>query len=118
MVTVDERDLNKYVGTVLATGVLLSFIILVWGSILYLTHPGAPPVGRTLPAILGGALSLNPSATINLGLLVLLLTPVARIIAAMIGFALERSWKFVLISLTVLIILSISTTVGYFSGRH
>lgn len=113
-----EPALNKYVGAVLITGVVLSFIILVWGSVLYLAHPGAPEAARTLSGILLGTLHLNPSATINLGLLVLLLTPVSRIIAALIAFLFEKSYKFVAISIVVLVILTISTVVGYYSGRH
>jgi uncharacterized membrane protein len=68
--------------------------------------------------MLKGVASLDPTATINLGLLILLLTPVVRIIAAGIAFVMERAYKFALVSLGVLAILSVSTVIGYFSGRH
>jgi len=48
----------------------------------------------------------------KLGLIVLLATPVTRIVAALVAFAIDRQYKFVLISVTVLVILSISVTYG------
>jgi uncharacterized membrane protein len=62
--------------------------------------------------ILSGVVKLDPIATINLGLLVLLMVPVARVIAAMIAFAVQGERKYVLIALIVLAVLTVSTLVG------
>jgi uncharacterized membrane protein len=113
-----KADVNKYVGAVLVVGVILSFVILSWGSILYLLHPTVPRTGTGLLETLSGASKLNPWATINLGLMVLLATPVTRIVAAAIAFAIERQFKFLLISMTVLVILSISVTYGTLRKRQ
>jgi uncharacterized membrane protein len=113
-----EIDVDRYVGFVLTSGVIVSLTILILGAALYLAHPSAAAAPRTLSGILKGTLALNPSATINLGLLVLLMTPIVRIIAAGIAFAIEGAYRFALISLGVLIILTISTLTGYVSGGH
>ncbi len=117
MVSRSGSGVDRWVGAVLATGVVLSLAILIWGAVLYLLNPGAAEAPRTVLGIFRGAVELNSTATINLGLLVLLSTPVVRIIAAGIAFTLERSYKFALISLGVLSILTISIMIGYISGR-
>ena len=53
-------------------------------------------------------LRLEPVAIIESGILLLLFTPIARIVVAVIGFALERDLKYVLISLGVLAIVLLS----------
>jgi len=101
-------DLNRTVATALGSGVALSLLILIWGSVLYLRHPSAPPSPPTISGILRGTVHLNPAATINLGLFVLLITPVARVIAALTAFALEHDKRYVLISLAVLAVLALA----------
>jgi uncharacterized membrane protein len=52
--------------------------------------------------------TLEPAALCQLGLLALLATPVARVAASVIGFALERDRLYTAITLAVLTILLIS----------
>jgi uncharacterized membrane protein len=47
----------------------------------------------------------NPLAFLNLGILVMMLTPLFRVITAVLSFFLEKDYKFVLIACGVLIIL-------------
>ena len=110
-------DINKYIAAVLTIGMVLSLVILTWGSVLFILHP--EPVGPPGPltGILGGTLRLDPVSTINLGLLVLLITPVARVVAAMIAFALEGDRRYVLICITVLAVLALSAVIGEHSSR-
>jgi uncharacterized membrane protein len=61
-----------------------------------------------LPARLA---SLEPLAVSQLGLLVLLATPVTRVAASVIGFALERDRLYTAITLAVLAILLVSILV-------
>ena len=58
-----------------------------------------------LPARL---MALQPLAISQLGLVVLLATPVGRVAASVIGFALERDRLYVCITLAVLIVLLVS----------
>lgn len=111
-----KADVNRYVQVVMTIGVVLSFVLLVWGSILLLvsgkTELAAMSPGH-IAAILRGAVKLDPIATINLGLFVLLMVPVARVIAAMIAFIIQRDRKYALIALIVLAVLAASTLVGH-----
>ena len=55
--------------------------------------------------------SLDPTTLMFFGLVVLMFTPVLRVVTAIIGFALERDWQFVLISFVVFLLLSFE--IGY-----
>ena len=109
-------DTYKFVEVVLATGVMLSLLILLWGSYLLLTHPqNAVEPGQIVQPgsiwhILTGVTQLDPTATINLGLLVLLIAPIARVTATLISFALERNNKYASIAALVLVVLLLSAT--------
>jgi uncharacterized membrane protein len=107
-----RADVNKFVAAVLSTGVLLSLVLLIWGGILMLTHPGPHTAPGSIGHVLTGFIHLNPVATVNLGLLVLLLTPVARVIAAMLAFAIEKDRRYAIISFIVLAILAASPFIG------
>jgi uncharacterized membrane protein len=107
-----KADVNRLVGFALTSGVVLSLVILAFGSILFLMHPVPQAAPGSIPNILRGVARLDPVATINLGLLVLILTPVLRIIAALIAFAMERNLRYVIISVTVLTILAVSALTG------
>jgi len=52
------------------------------------------------------------TAILKLGLLVLMLTPVARVLILAIGWARQRDWTFSLIALCVLALLGVSVFLG------
>lgn len=62
----------------------------------------------TLSGIFHGALQLDPQSIVQLGLVVLIATPVARVVLCLIGFARQRSALYVAISSIVLAILAYS----------
>ncbi|MDN5344585.1 MAG: hypothetical protein PWQ18_696 [Clostridia bacterium] len=112
-----ERDrqyaLEHFVSRVLLIGVLTSVVLMLLGMGLLAFNPGLAsdhvmPVGQ----VLREAIRLQPMALIDLGLIVLLLTPLARVIITGFGFALEKDWLFAAVSLGVLVILIISLAVG------
>ena len=59
------------------------------------------------------ALAFQGSALIQLGLLVLIATPIARVILSVFVFLYERDWPYVFITLVVLGILLYSLLAGY-----
>jgi uncharacterized membrane protein len=59
----------------------------------------------------GRLASLEPAAIAQLGLITLLATPVARVAASVVGFALERDRVYAAITTAVLLILLISILV-------
>ena len=86
---------------VLVTGLVLSFSIMIIGLGLYAV---TPTEGTTLPLdrILDGIVHGNPIAVIDLGIVILIATPLVRIVAAGITFGLERDYRFLGVSIFVL----------------
>jgi uncharacterized membrane protein len=112
----DDRRLELSIGNLLRIGVSLAAGIVFIGGIVYLVqhtrvhvdyhHFVTPSTSTTtVPGIVHAALALQSEGLIQFGLLLLIATPVARVIFAMGGFALERDWLYVAVSLLVLIVL-------------
>jgi len=104
------------IGVLLRVGVLASALIVLFGGILYLarygmTVPnygifrGEPPIWRSVLPIINSAFSLNPGGIIQLGLLLLIATPIARVVFSVCAFALQRDRAYVFVTLIVLGIL-------------
>lgn len=93
------------------------------GGALFLAanHGPVPPYGvfhgepaylRTLPGIARSALALNPRAVIQLGLLLLIATPIARVLFCAAAFWKQGDKAYVAFTLIVLMILLYSLLVG------
>ena len=100
------------IARVLRVGAFLSTVIMLAG-VLLLVFRGR--MGGTagvhfvkLRELLPQLARFNPEAVTELGVLLLLMTPVARIVISVIGFALERDLKYFLISLGVLAVVLFS----------
>jgi uncharacterized membrane protein len=106
-------------------GVISASIIAFIGGIIYLytygkgtpsytTFTGAPLYVRHLPGIIHGVLQLDGLAIIQLGVVVLLATPITRIAFSVLAFAMEKDILYVIITLIVLsvIIFSIFSGLG------
>ena len=63
-----------------------------------------------MPQIVHEAIALRPLGLIQLGLLLLIATPVARVMFSVLGFGLERDWMYVVITLLVLALLIYTLT--------
>ena len=85
----DPGRLERVVGTVLRTGALTSTVLLAVGLALSMAAP---------------SLAFGPALT-SAGLVILIATPVARVVASVVGYAAERDWIFVALTGTVLLIL-------------
>ncbi len=108
-----DRALEIVVARLLQGGVLLAAVIVTGGSLVFLgrhagdpTHyrsfHGEPHALRSVRAILEGAFAGDARAVTQLGLLVLIATPVARVALAALGFALERDRLYTGVALLVL----------------
>ena len=115
----DDRRLETIVGRLLQAGVLLAATTVFAGGVLYLFgHHGEPAnyhafaagsaATRTLSGIVRAVAAGNSLALIQLGLLLLVLTPIARVGVALVGFLLERDRLYATVSLIVLLILAFS----------
>jgi uncharacterized membrane protein len=98
---------------VLRGGVLLSAALMVIGLLsLVLTRNTAMPEPSSVASFVHAVLTGEPLALMTLGLLVLLLTPVLRVVVALITFAWQRDWRFTLITAIVLCVLLLSVLLG------
>ena len=108
-----DKRAEEIIGILLRTGVTIAAVIVFGAAIPYLLQHGAskpdyhvfrgePGELRHISGILHGARALEPAAIIQLGLLLLIATPVARVAFSVVAFAEERDWLYVAITLIVL----------------
>jgi uncharacterized membrane protein len=118
-----DKRVDEWMGDLLRAGVLLAAAtVAVGGAIFLLRHPlpvtnyrvfqGEPVELRTLQGIFGEALHGRGRGLIQLGLLILIATPVARVTFAVFAFLYERDWTYVAVSLLVLALLLWSLASG------
>jgi uncharacterized membrane protein len=118
MVRFSEQQGERAIALALRYGSLVSTAVIALGLGLMLGRGQnllcASVHSIRLPALFPKLIRFDPAAVIELGVLLLLLTPLFRIVVAGVSFALEGDLKFVLISLGVLLVvlLSISYAIG------
>lgn len=101
-----EDIVYRYISSILKLGTYLSGSILFLGLVLLIYYPLKTPDALFSFSELSSELfKLNPYAFINLGVLILIFTPVLRVIVAIISFFLEKDKKYIWISSGVLLIL-------------
>ena len=111
-----DLEIEIIIGTLLRTGVILAAGVVLLGAAVYLAHYGVhamdyrtfhgdPEFLRSLTGIVSGALHLDGRAIIQLGLLLLIATPIARVAFSVVAFAIERDFLYVWVTLFVLAIL-------------
>ena len=115
--TSEDRG-RRAIALILRYGSQISTLIMLLGlCLLLLRGPVTSLSGGQrlkLETVFRGLIRLEPVALTEFGILLLLLTPIFRILAAVVSFTLEREYKYVWISLGVLsvVILSIRLAVG------
>lgn len=126
----DPSSMNVVLSNVLRYGVLLSAAIIIFGTALLITREGFASVGAfvtynpnqvphgtfavSLGAMVQGLLVLDPFAVIELGVLALLATPVARVLFSALLFAAEGDRTYVYVTVVVLLLLLFSMLVTPF----
>ena len=111
-----DRDIEKSMGNILRYGVLTSAFIVVTGAIFYLIQHGQeipqykkflgePKRITQLRMVWKTALEGRGRSIIQLGLFILIATPIGRIVFSIIGYVLERDYLYVCITLVVLLII-------------
>lgn len=111
-----DEQMDAIMGRLLQAGVLLASSVVLVGGVLYLRlhHASRPSYGRFSgesaslrdPRYLFHAIGQgSPAAIIQLGILLLIATPVARVLFAAVAFAIERDKLYVAISLIILLVL-------------
>ena len=119
MSAVDSERMDTIIGNLLRTGVGLAAALVFIGGVIYLSRHGAeaptyavfrgePADLRTLGGILQDVRALRGRGIIQLGLLVLIATPVARVAFLAFIFARQRDRLYTGIALIVLALLAYS----------
>jgi uncharacterized membrane protein len=119
----DDNRMELIMGRLLQVGVLLASTVVLIGGALYLYRYAVSPTdlhrfsgGAVFPTtgvLLRGMVHGDPAAIIQIGILLLIATPIARVIFATIAFAIERDRMYIAISLVILVVL----LVGFFHSR-
>lgn len=110
--TSDPR-LARALSGLLRYGLMLAVALMLVGVILSVARPGLDVDRATsLTGIPGALASLHPDGFFNLGLLVLLATPAARVIGLLIAFLRRRTWLFAGAAVLVLVVLVASGYLG------
>jgi uncharacterized membrane protein len=111
-----DQRIEDIVGNLLRAGVFLSAFVVLCGGTIYLVRHGHEPADyrvfrgepndlKNVGGIVRDALKLHGRGIIQLGLLLLIATPVARVAFSVFGFAAERDRMYVVFALIVLLIL-------------
>lgn len=111
-----DQRIENVLGTLLRAGVLLSALVVSIGGAIYLVRRGHSPVDfrvfrgepadlRDVRGIIGDTVALHGRGIIQLGLLLLIATPVARVAFSIFGFAQERDRMYVVFTVIVFAIL-------------
>lgn len=119
-----DVDLNRSVGNLLRLGVILSVATSLIGFIKLFTEGFVMPkkytslvVGTSSEKVWGqfwdSLCKGEGMAIIQLGILLLIFTPLMRIIFALIGYLKEKDYVYVVISSIVLAIMAVSFFAGY-----
>jgi uncharacterized membrane protein len=119
----DDVPVEQLLGNLLRTGVLLAAAVVLLGGVVYLARHGhervnlhefrgEPEALRSPSGIVREALRGRGRGLIQLGLLLLIATPVARVVFSVFAFLRERDRTYVVITLLVLGVLLVSLFFG------
>lgn len=111
-----EEEIEQWIGGLLRAGVMIAAAVTFAGGIAFLvrhgsqvsTHAtflGVPRGLESVTGVISGAVALRPSAIVQLGLLLLIATPVARVALSLVAFAHQRDGLYVLVTAIVLTLL-------------
>ncbi len=115
----EDKKMEIVMGNMLRYGVLISALFVFSGAVIYLVQhghekplyhlfSGEPYRFIHLGQILKNTFDGQARSIIQLGLLILIGTPIARIIFSIVGFILEKDYLYVTITVIVLMVIIIS----------
>ncbi len=118
-VTVAEENVYADVYRLLIAGMVVTNILFVIGLVLALVHPRYFPLSSEWVrsqyhwrTVVTGLAHGNPSSYMMLGSLLLILTPVARVIVSIYAFWVDHDRKYVALTTLVLIVIILTVILG------
>ena len=111
-----DHEVEQIIGRLLQIGVLVAAAVVVAGGLALLAHYGGQPADfhvfrgpaaelRSVGGVVRAALALDSRAVVQLGLVLLLATPVARVALTLVAFVLQRDRMYVALTTIVLALL-------------
>ena len=113
---VTDHAVEQVVGRLLQLGVLLAALVVLVGGVLLLAQHGGTPISfsmfrgepeslRSIAGIVHGVRAAQSDSIVQLGLLLLIATPVARVALTLVAFVLQRDRAYVGVTALVLALL-------------
>lgn len=123
-------NIQLLIARTLRIGVSLACIVAFIGGMIYLVRHGSEPFDislyqsfsyddphpesyTTLHGILAGFFSMTAVGWIQTGVLILILTPILRVVLSLVDFLKERDWLYAAISAIVLAIIISNSLEGF-----
>ncbi len=105
-----KEKVYSYVGTILLIGSFCAagMLILGLGMLFFHAHPQDSLTSLVCPSfsdIFSNLLRGKPTAIINLGILLMMLTPFLRVVVAVFSFLWEKDFKYAVVAFGVMVIL-------------
>ena len=129
MKTSEKTDIQLLIARTLRWGVGIACALAVVGGAMYLWQHGGEPMKdythfpadaessrtayTTLEGIFSGVMGLTAVGWIQLGVVVLLLTPMMRVALSLVDFVKERDWLCAFITAVVLSVIIVNSIGGY-----
>ncbi len=117
------QEENVYVGVykVLMAGMALSTLFFIVGVVLSLAHPAVVPLNRDWirahyhwSVVLSGFAHGDPASYMLTGTLLLILTPVMRVIVSIYAFFIDKDYKYVVVTSIVLLVMVLTVILARF----
>ncbi len=116
-----DEHVELFIGNLLRWGVILAAVVTaIGGASLLFLHGGAiadyrvfhgqPDALKSVPQVARNAYARHPEAIIQLGLLLLIATPIARVALSLLAFVKQHDRTYVVVTTIVLALLLYSLT--------
>lgn len=111
-----DHRVEQIVGRLLQVGVLIAALVVIVGGLMLLTRSGhtaadfgtfraEPSPLRSVGGIVRGVMALDTRSIVQLGLVLLIATPAARVALTLVAFLLQRDRLYVALTTVVLAVL-------------
>ncbi len=114
-----DDEVERWIGLLLRWGVIVAAVVAAIGGVVYMFRwgdsaadfsrfQGVPRGLNSVGGVVTGAFALHSRWIIQLGLLLLIATPIARVALSLVAFALQRDRTYMVVTTIVLALLLFS----------
>ena len=114
-----EENVYTDVYRMLIGGMIVSSVLFALGIVLAMLHPQYVPLTSRwvrseyhVGVVVHGLLHGDPSAIMLVATVLLILTPVARVVVSIVAFLIDRDYKFVAVTSFVFLVMIITVILG------